>query len=63
MDEEKKQKPHTRAVAKYDALNTKQYHLKLNLRTDRDIIARLEQKPSVQGYIKALIREDIRKAP
>ena len=48
-----------RAVLKYDAKNTKQYHLKLNLKTDADIIQRLEEQESVQGYIKDLIREDI----
>jgi len=48
-----------RAVQKYDAKATKQIHLKLNLKTDSDIIAVLESAPSVQGYIKALIRADI----
>jgi hypothetical protein len=44
---------------KYDAKSTKQYHLKLNLGTDADIIAELEKQESIQGYIKRLIREDI----
>ena len=48
-----------RAIRKYDAANTKQLHLKLNLKTDADILAHLEQQESVQGYIKALIREDM----
>ena len=48
-----------RATVKYDAKNTKQYHLKLNLNTDADIIEWLNQQPSVQGYIKQLIREDM----
>ena len=51
-----------RATVKYDAKNTKQYHLKLNLNTDADIIEWLNQQPSVQGYIKQLIREDIWRA-
>ena len=50
-----------RATLKYDAKNTKQYHLKLNLRKDAKIIARLEQQESMQGYIKALIDLDIKK--
>ena len=50
---------HALAVRKYDAKNTKQYHLKLNLGTDADIIAKLESVDSMQGYIKRLIREDI----
>lgn len=52
-----------RANAKYDAANTKQFGLKLNLTTDADIIERLEQVSTMgggkQGYIKALIRKDI----
>jgi hypothetical protein len=50
-----------RATLKYDRANTKQYHLKLNLRKDAKIIARLEQQESMQGYIKALIDLDIKK--
>lgn len=52
-----------RAVAKYDKVNTKQFHLKLNLKTDADIIERLDKVSSEeggkQGYIKGLIRKDI----
>ena len=47
-----------RAVRKYDAANTRQYHLKLNMKTDADIIAKLDQVESAQGYIKMLIRLD-----
>lgn len=50
-----------RAVAKYDAQNTKQIKLKLNLRSDHDILERLEEVGNVQGYIKQLIRDDIKK--
>ena len=50
-----------RAVLKYDAANTKQIHLKLNLQTDSDILARLQEVDSIQGYIKRLIRDDIAK--
>ena len=52
-----------RAVLRYDAANTKQLHLKLNLTTDADIIRRLEKVGQIQGYIKALIRADIEKNP
>ena len=48
-----------RAVMKYEAKNTIQVHLKLNLRTDPDIIKKLESVESKQGYIKELIRRDI----
>ena len=50
-----------KAVAKYDSLNTKQIKLKLNLKTDRDIIEQLEKQGNKQGYIKQLIRADISK--
>lgn len=53
-----------RASAKYDAANTTQIHLKLNLTTDADILARLEQASTAeggkQGYIKELIRANIK---
>ena len=45
--------------ARYDATHCKTYGLKLNLRTDADIIKRLASVPSMQGYIKQLIRDDI----
>ena len=48
-----------RAIAKYDAANMKKYLLKLNRKTDSDVIDRLEQVENRQGYIKALIRKDI----
>lgn len=52
-----------RANKKYDDSHTKQYHLKLNLKTDADIIDRLAQQESAQGYIKNLIRDDMQKNP
>lgn len=52
-------KAQIRAVAKYDAENTKQVILKLNLKTDADILQRLEEVDSKQGYIKDLIRRDM----
>lgn len=48
-----------RAVKKYDAANTVQVTLKLNRRTDADVLERLASVPSKQGYIKSLIRADI----
>ena len=50
-----------RAVRKYDAANTKQVHLKLNRKTDVEIIEHLDKQKNVQGYIKDLIRQDMRK--
>lgn len=48
-----------RSKARFDKLNTKHFGMKLNLRTDQDIMARFEEVGSVQTYIKRLIREDI----
>lgn len=48
-----------RAKAKYDRENTKQVMLKLNLKTDADIISYLEGVGNVQGLIKQLIRREI----
>lgn len=49
-----------RANAKYDASHTKQVMLKLNLTTDADILAKLDEVENKQGYIKALIRADMK---
>lgn len=50
-----------RATLKYEAKNTIQVHLKLNKRTDADILQKLEEVESKQGYIKELIRRDMAK--
>ena len=42
--------------AKYDKSNTKGFYIKLNKKTDSDIITTLESKDNKQGFIKALIR-------
>ena len=52
-------KAQLRAQAKYDKDNTVQVKLKLNKKTDADIIKRLSETDSKQGYIKELIRLDI----
>lgn len=43
---------------KYDKVNVKQVKLSLNKKTDADVIAILDSKDNVQGYIKSLIRND-----
>lgn len=48
-----------RASRKYDQTHTTGLYLKLNLKTDEDIIIHLDTKTNVQGYIKDLIRKDI----
>lgn len=44
-----------------DQKNTRFFGLKLTKSTDSDIISKLESVPSVQGYLKDLIRNDIMK--
>jgi hypothetical protein len=48
-----------RAVRKYDDASTRQIKIKLNLRTDADILQKLEEIDNIQGYVKALIRKDM----
>ena len=50
-----------RANAKYDAKATRQVMLKLNIKTDADILRKLDSVGNKQGYIKDLIRKDIEK--
>ena len=46
---------------KYDKNNTVQIKMKLNKNTDADIIEHLETVDNRQGYLKELIRNDIKK--
>lgn len=48
-----------RASRKYDKTNTKNYPIKINKRTEKDIYEHLEKTENVNGYIKELIRKDI----
>lgn len=54
------------AQERYDADNTIQIRLKLNKRTDADILETLKKRKAIpggmQGYIKALIRADMRES-
>lgn len=47
--------------AKYDKANTTMVPVKLNRKTDADILAKLDAVGNRQGYIKRLIRSDISK--
>lgn len=49
------------AQARYDAANTQRITLKLNRKTDSDVIEKLNSVESKQGYIKRLIREDVKR--
>jgi hypothetical protein len=55
-------KAQLQAQARYDKANTKGLYLKFNLTTDADIIEYLKGVDNIQGYIKSLIRSNI-KAP
>lgn len=48
------------AQYRYDKKNTRQIILKLNNKTDADIISKLEDVENKQGYIKDLVRSDLR---
>ena len=50
-----------RASAKYDAQATTRLSIKLNYKTDADILQKLEEVDNKQGYIKELIRRDLEK--
>ena len=49
-----------RAIGKFNKLNTKCVQLRLNFKTDADVIEKLDNVPSKMGYIKNLIRKDIK---
>ena len=49
------------AQSAWDKAHTTQVVLKLNNNTDADILAKLAEVESKQGYIKQLIRTDIEK--
>ena len=48
-----------RANKKYAERMTRPVMIKLNLRTDADIIEKLDSVENRQGYLKQLIRQDI----
>ena len=51
-----------RAVRKYQAANTELLQIRLNFRTDQDILAKLAAEESMSGYVKKLIRDDINRS-
>ena len=44
---------------KYNKKNTRQYCFRLNKKTDADVIKKLDEVQSKQGYVKELIRKDL----
>lgn len=59
MPEKKTSAAQIKASKKYDDSNTKQIKLKLNTKTDADILSKLNSVENKQGYIKELIRKDL----
>lgn len=58
---QKQPKKSTVSQAKYDADNAVRVTMKLNRGTDAAILTMLASVPSMSGYIRGLILEDIRK--
>ena len=52
-------KTRTEIQNKYDAQHRKTYTIKLHNENDSDIIKKFASVPSVMGYIKQLVREDL----
>lgn len=50
-----------RAQRKYETESSKQFKMRLHFIHDADILKKLESVTNQAGYIKALIREDIKK--
>ena len=50
-----------RANAKFEREKTRSIKIKLTKSTDADILAKLDSVGNKQGYIKALIRADLKK--
>lgn len=50
---------HVKATTKYNAEKTILVPIRLNKKTDADIIEKLQSVDNKAGYIKALIRKDI----
>ena len=46
---------------RYELANLKTYTFRLNIKHDADVIAEIENQDNKQGYVKALIRADIKK--
>ena len=54
---------HTIAQMKYDKEHRRNYGFRLHNELDKDIIDRLASVPNMQGYLKKVIREDIKCNP
>lgn len=62
-DRHRKTPERTKYQQAWAAGHTTSVRLALNNNTDADILAKLDQVPSKQGYVKQLIRADIAASP
>lgn len=46
-------------MAAYEKENLRQIRLKINRKTEPDLLAWIEKQENIQGYIKELIRKDM----
>ena len=49
-----------KAISKWKREKTKSFNLTLNVKKDMDIIEWLSKQPNKQGYLRELIRNDMR---
>ena len=49
-------------LAQYEKENLRQIRLKINRKTEPDLLAWIEKQDNIQGYIKELIRKDMERA-
>ncbi len=52
---------HIKAQKKSDKKNVKSITFRFSRNTDKDILDKFEAVPNVQGYVKQLIRDDLKK--
>ena len=60
-EKEKTLKKHTISQRKYDEKNSIHIGINLNTKTDAPILAKLHQVPSMSGYIRSVLFDDIRR--
>ena len=51
----------TEYLAQYEKENLRQIRLKINRKTEPELLAWIEKQDNIQGYIKRLIMEDMEK--
>ena len=53
----------TEYLAQYEKENLRQIRLKINRKTEPELLEWIEKQGNIQGYIKQLIREDMENQP